>query len=364
MKCYVKSRCRLTPILFVFLPLVLERILVGREGEKDWKEGRGMTNGDKCPQKIYRSLSRARAFVLHVFLLGILFVCLTACGKDADVVATLQGETILTREALLQEANTLDLVLHKGKQTVPAMTEDERQAFLLDVGHQLAIDKLIEADKSLAVDSASLSALAWQEALQRFGDEQGLMTQLQNLHLTKDAFLDSLRREAREKAHRTAYFAANPLTEEDLLTYYKKNPKQCTLLTYSQITVPTRAEAVEIVEKLHDSPREMAEYESVMNNDLFEKTSFSRFIDMGIDDRRVGDTDIFSQTLGTVDFYYDRERELYLVVYVEGRKEEMKDVREVVEKRVENMRYLNYLNRRAKDLDLRFYPKAILSPDA
>lgn len=65
-----------------------------------------------------------------------------------------------------------------------------------------------------------------------------------------------------------------------------------------------------------------------------------------------------------MDFYYDRERELYLVVYVEGRKEEMKDVREVVEKRVENTHYLNYLNRRAKDLDLRFYPKAILSPDA
>lgn len=353
----------MTPILFVFSRRFWWGALFGRK-EKTTGRAYDMTNQNKCLKKKHLTLPQMRGSILCFFLLGVLFVCLTACGKDADVVATLQGEIILTRDALLQEANTLDLVLHKGKQTVPAMTEDERQAFLLDVGHQLTIDKLIEADKSLAVDSASLSALAWQEALQRFGDEQGLMTQLQNLHLTKDAFLDSLRREAREKAHRTAFFSANPLTEEDLLAYYKKNPKQCTLLTYSQITVPTRAEAVEIVEKLHDSPREMAEYESVMNNDLFEKTSFSRFIDIGIDDKRVGDTDIFSQTLGTVDFYYDRERELYLVVYVEGRKEEMKDVREVVEKRVENTHYLNYLNRRAKDLDLRFYPKAILSPDA
>ena len=320
-----------------------------------------MTNRNGFLRKNRSFPGRGTAFVLRFFLFSLFMVCLTACGTEADVVATLHGKVILTRDELLQQANDIDLVLNRGKSTLPSKTEEEREEFLLDVAHQLTMDKLIEGDTALSFDSTSLSTLAWKEALERFGDEQGLMTQLQNLRLTKDAFLDALRREAQEQAHRAAYFSAHPITEEELLTFYKKNPLQCTLLTYSQVTVPTRAEAVDMVEKLKDSPREIGEYERVVNNDLFEKTSFSRFIDIGIEDKRVRDSAIFQQTLGTVDFYYDREQELYLVVYVEGRKEEMKDVREVVKKQVETMRYLDYLNKLSKDQDLRFYPEAVPS---
>ena len=317
-----------------------------------------MTEWKKTVSGNRKAGDHAAGFPAFFFLLSLLLVLLTSCKPAGDVVATLGGKVILTREELMQQAQILDRALHKGKDTLPEKTEKERNKVLLDLAHQLTLEKVIEADKTLSVDSSTLSAAAWQQALQRFGDEQGLMTQLQNLHLTKDAYLESLRCEASEKAHRAAYFAAHPVTEEELLDFYKKNPLSCTLLTYSQVTVPTRAEATDMVEKLKAAPRDIGEYESVVNNDLFDKTSFSRFIDVALNDERVRNTAIFEQTLGTVNFYYDQKAELYLVVYVEGRKDQMKDVRPLVVEQVENRRYLDYLNQLSKAEDLRFYPRA------
>ena len=295
---------------------------------------------------------RLRGATLGICLgLGLLF--LSACSAP-DVVASLDGKTILTTEGLIEQAKAMDLCLHEGKATLADQTDQDKNRFYKDVARQMMTDALIAKDEALVTNSDKLFADAWSEAVQRFGGEKGLLAQLQNYHISKEYFSDSLRSVARQKAHRTAFYTAHPVTEDAVKAYFEKHKKESALLTYSQVTVPTRSEAKEIVQKLKNSPKEIAEYESVVNNDLFEQTTFHRYTDIGYDDPDVVDTDIFTQPLGSVAFYYDASREIYAVVYLEGRKDAYKDVKKAVQNKVQEQQYLEYLNALAKKYDLRF----------
>ncbi len=294
------------------------------------------------------------------FLSGALLFFLTACKGPDGVVATLHGEPVVTTEDVQTAMPFFYQAFHEGKKESTG-SEESPEDLAARVANQLAEEKLVLSDTSLRTDIESVASEAWKKALERFGDEQGLISQLVSYGMTKEEFLASLRLSAAVEAHRKAYFEAFPVGAEELHSYYKKHKDEVSLLTFTEIRVPSRKEAVEIRDALEKDASSISEYESLLNGDGFEQTTFDRFVDVGRD-APVPDPEVFRLRVGESAFYYDEDSELYSVVLIEGRKDREEDVQEALRAACEEERYRQYLNRLAKDQDLRIDSDAIMEP--
>ncbi|MDY6146828.1 MAG: hypothetical protein SPH80_04755 [Peptoniphilaceae bacterium] len=251
-----------------------------------------------------------------------------------------------------------------SREAQDAAFRKKTRALLLETVQQMVMEEQVRQDPLVHVDSSERANELWTAALQRFGDEQGLMAQLESLGLTKEEYLQSIRNQAMVEAHKTEFIRQNSPSEEALKDFYRGNKKKCALLTFTKITVPTLSEAKEIRTQLKKDTGVISDYETRFNEDLFEKTSVTHHTDVGWGSPEAIDEDLFGQEAASIDLYYSKESGLYSIVYMESRKDAFSDVHDQVRSLVEEQRYMDHIRTLAKDLHVHIYEENLPSEQA
>ncbi|MDY6085177.1 MAG: hypothetical protein SPI19_00295 [Peptoniphilaceae bacterium] len=293
---------------------------------------------------------RVGAVLAAALLLG-------GCRAPGGIIATVDGETVLTGDRLRQEAALVDKVL-----PIDATDQDAVRERYVALARQLTYEALIARDRKLSVD-ATAEAVAANDAVQaRFGDAAGLQVQLDAFGVSAGELSGTLSEAAKASAHVKAFLAASPTTTDDIDRYIAKHPKEAALVSYTEITVPTRKEANEVKAALEADATAAVKGAEKYNRDLFEATTLGAYRDIAYDDARVPDEDLFAMAVGETEIFYQSDPRRYRVVHLDGKKDSRPDVEEHVRAVLDRERYLAYVNQLAKDHQLRFFEDEIVLP--
>lgn len=290
------------------------------------------------------------------FLVGVsaLLFFLAGCHTPGGIIATVDGETVLTTDRLRQEVEIFDRVMP----TDPT-SQSEANERALALARQLTYEELIRRDDRLHVDATAQALKADEAAQARFGDAMGLQVQLDAYGVSAGEFSGTLTAQALGEAHFEAFLADAPTTASDVDRYLDKHPQEAKLLTCTLITVPTREEAREVKAQFEADPKGAVENAQKYNRDLFDATTLATYSDMAWEDERLPDADVFDMAVGETDIFYQSNPRRYTVVHVDGKKDDRADVEPIVRAKLDRERYLEYVNALAKEHQLRFYEEEV-----
>lgn len=327
-------------------------------------------------------------------LSGILLGLLSSCAPAPNLVASMEGEK-LTAEELLKEEQFYRLISCKKEvASSPEEAEDvidgegssstgnedrtssqsgestrksalqiqqeekkrreeekENRTRRRKLVQQWAVDKLVEKDGEWGKqEEGLLYEKKHKEAVNRFGGEEALESQLKSYHISKSRYEDSLKKEARGEAHRKAYLSAHPLSSEACLAFFKKDPEKCYRIDYVRVSLPTKAEAEEVEKILRDQPNRAEELAHQYNNDLFERTGVVLVRNQGWDSPELENKDLLKREAGNTQIEFVQGS--YQVTRILKRKESAEELGDHIRKLAEDEAYLSYLNKLGKKYGL------------
>lgn len=303
-----------------------------------------------------------RRSVRGLIFLGALTGVLSGCGAPEGVLATVDGKVVLTKESLDQATMDFDRSLHEGRTSLSADQPETARAFARRVADQIVYEALIEADHDLPVDAGAEAIAQEEKATAKVADAEGLKNQLDAYGLSQNVYRKSLEASALARAHEKAYLDMHPSTPTMVQDYVKKKPNHVVLSSFVQMTVPTRAEAEDLVRRLKKDPKRTIREGEQLNQDVFPQTAFARFHEIGADDPRVVDDDLFALQKNEADFYYEEETGDYEVIFIEERKSALDQVADHAKKLLDQERYLAYINDLAVKHGLKYNRKAVDAP--
>lgn len=281
-----------------------------------------------------------------------LAIILVACAKPGAGDLAQVGDQVIDRADF---DNLLSLYRKMPKKEGKGSEEDSD-----DLGRRL-LDNLVweamvrEDCQHLGIDERRVYEEKKREAIQQFGNEEGLQSQLKSLKISPEAFEESLHQEALTQAHREWIAKEGRPSEEDLLTYYDKHPDDRVLLDIQEVWVPTRKEAESIAQTWKEG-KDLTSYH-VLNEDPFEKTGYQEFKNIGIRDDRLVSRKVFTQDVETAEVY--PKEGIYYVVYVRQKQEDYDLVKPYILGLYEEDHYRAYMEKLAKDLNVRIFYDAL-----
>lgn len=288
-----------------------------------------------------------------------------ADAKDTDAKNAKDGDDAKSaddakdKDAASEEASSLvDPLEVKEQEEAQEKADAEKRAYLTSILRTLAYEEVVKADiNKQGLDVGSRLLQLREEAEAKLGGPEGVQSQLENAKIPKELWEEALTRQARAQVHRENFERQHPVDEESLKKYARLKGKEAYLLTFIDVTVPTRFIAVDLEESLAADEINVEDLDNRFNHDLFERTSFQMVRDVGKGDSAVFDSGLYAQEPGTVvRYYYD---DLYHVVKMLERKTDFSEIRGHVEQLYMDDSYLRYVNQLARDQGLKIYPEQI-----
>lgn len=277
-----------------------------------------------------------------------LALVLSACGKPGDRDLAQVGEGTITR-ADFDEILSLYRLIPGGR---GKDAEEDPEDLARDLLDTLVWEAMVREDsRRLDIDETGAYEEMKREAVQKFGNEEGLQSQLKSLKISPEDFESSLRKQALTRAHRERVAKEGTPSEEDLRAYYDKHPKDRVLLDLQEVWVPTRKEAESIAQSWNEG-KDLNSYLS-FNEDPFDKTGYGEYKNIGIRDDRLVSPKVFNQDPETAEVY--PKKGIYHVVYVRGKQEDYDLVKPYILSLYEEDNYRAYMENLAKDLNVRIF---------
>ena len=291
----------------------------------------------------------------RVFLLLLMGLLLVSCGAPRDAVAKVGKTPIQVQE--FEEADQIArAVLPRETYTDPEDEQKASRARQKQVLQMLVWEAMIREDASnKGMDVEKPYQDLWNKTLDEFGDLKSLEVQLRSLGISEVSFKNSLRRQAMVETHRKKIAKVLAPSKEDLEKFYQKNQEKCALISYIQVSLPTRAEAQDLAKSWKKDPSSIPDSEAKYNGDLFENTRYDQFSSVGLNDPRLADPEIFKQEKESVNWYYSND--LYYVIYVNDRRTAFSEVEPQVRTLYEEDAYLKYMKNLAGKLHVHLYEK-------
>lgn len=242
----------------------------------------------------------------------------------------------------------------KKREEAVALARNQDQAIL----QNLAYEELVREDpmtQSLDVNSRAKSLE--KAALDRLGGEEGVQGRLNRLGLDRQTWEDSIYKQAMTQVHREAFEASHRPSDAELKSYAKRKGDKAGLVSFIDLTVPSREIAEDLQEELEKGEVILEDLDSRFNHDLFDQTAFAMVKRVGVKDPQVFSPEIFDQAVNTVALYY--QDQVYHVVKVLEKKTDFPTIRDHVQDLYLDEAYLKYINKLAKKNMLRTYPNRL-----
>lgn len=326
-------------------------------------------------EKIWEDAKSTSKYLLRASVLS-LSLLLAACTQAPEDAVAVVGEKPISTAALLREDAYYEKVLNQGEtyEAAPAVSLDEEaeaealeeqriraQATLdrrREVLDQMVFDESLQQDTKIRPQgvTAKVDEL-YQEALDRFDGEEGLQAQLKAFGVTEVDYRAELEKEAYHLLHEEAYREYHPLSSEDLQKYYEGNREDMALVSYVDITVPTKSSADTVKATLTDDIGELAAIEEEYQNDIYDSTSVQEFQQIGAGDDRLVSRRILQQDLEAIEVYLVDE--LYHVIIVKDKVTDYTALVDHVRDRAYKDHYESYIQSLSRQLEVKVFPDRI-----
>lgn len=313
-----------------------------------------------------------RGCIRRSALLLLNLALLSGCGLSSNVVMSVRDE-LITVDRFAEELQIFRLVEEKAHADLTGddqgrMTKEKLEAAMREreadrrdrLVDQLALELLVKHDPKLNKTEVQKQADAlYAEAVKRFGGEASLDNQLNAYQVSRDRFKASLYNQAMTKWHFEQFALIHPVSGADREAYYRKHRDEAVLLNFTEIVIPTKTEAKELVKLITEQPEEIGNLAEKYNNDPFDHTMVTNHERVGLGDDALISRDILKMSLSEVDYFYKDGR--YHVVYITHRNDHFEDLAEHIDKQLMAQRYKAYIDKLAMDEGLQIEKNNISS---